>query len=308
MKAKLRVYQWLWTLLLSCMMCFQSVQAADADPRMTVLITNETNMNKAMTKALQALWQRVVPQAFVASIPGVQPSRFLPRVQTQHDGTWVHFNAAQVWTFLEASDIPHLRDIEPLALEVGVYFSYGMEASEASAELKQFVQAIAPAWGVQLNPQAAAKLWFFWEWLDDGKHIRMTMRTSELAPEREEVRMIPASAQAMQTLKQWTLEALLQVRDMQWQIHSQEATAQEQLIRVFRLQVQRADGFPEQVALEQALLQDERVVSVTPMHLAQDKREYRILLRGADIGWVSDWLLQHGMAHVLQSHEGWLAK
>ncbi|MBF0281577.1 MAG: hypothetical protein HQM07_03305 [Zetaproteobacteria bacterium] len=289
-----------------------SAHTQEYDPRMTITIENQTNVNQSMKLAIEQLWQRLVPIDAIPRIPPTTSAKFLPRIQQLKNGLQIHFDADRVWSFLNEKNIPSMREPQPMHLQLSVYHAYGLAATELTTGLQNYAEQVTPAWGIQLQQENNNAISLLWEWRNDGEQVHLTISHTNGQPSHDEIRTISSqNGHAIEALQAWLLEILLHEREVLWQRNQQNSLTEKTFaepIRNFTLSIARNDDLASQVALEDALMQLPQVLTLTPIEIDQQQRKYIIKIRGFDLTWLSVWLNEHGLEEVTFEQDGWHAQ
>ncbi|ATX80583.1 hypothetical protein Ga0123461_2178 [Mariprofundus aestuarium] len=312
-------------LLLLLLLLPQLALAAD-DPRMQVDVFADSNDNitteylhanirKAADMALPQLWRRVVLQSAQRQIPkDVKAVQFLQRVSPTANGVSVEFNQRRVIAFLKKHNIPHLADLPAWNLSLQISNAAGRSMPESAAMLKRRAGSEGQTWGYAIDG-AHESLVLHWRWLDSRK-ITLSVRGTSRLGEYSETRTV-GSGDPFRQLNPWLSEVLLKARGAYASnaIASKPApetpivtatgmTAQKEPVI---LSIERHASLPEQVLFEEELRRDPRVVDLSLRQVNRDGQQYRLLLKGSDEQWLTQWFKRRGLT-LTPTVEGWVAR
>jgi len=314
-------------LLLLLLLLPQLALAAD-DPRMQVEVLADSNkgittdylhanIRKAADMALPQLWRRVVLQSAQKQIPkGVKAVQFLQRVSPTANGVSVEFNQRRVISFLKKNKIAHLADLPAWNLSVQISNASGRSMPESAAMLKSRAGSTGKTWGYAIDG-AQESLVLHWRWLDSRK-ITLSVRGTSRLGEYSETRTV-GSGDPFRQLNPWLSEVLLKARDA----HASNAIVtkaaptsatvaatgmtpnvqKEPMI----LSIERRASLPEQVLFEEELRRDPRIVDLSLRQVNRDGQQYRLLLKGSDDQWLTQWFKRRGLT-LTSTVEGWVAR
>jgi len=355
----MRRFHLIFSLAVVCLMSLgqiQSAAAAVADPRMQVDVAanpdepgqslNElhANIRYAADLALQQLWQRIIPQQEITSLPpNGHAVRFLKRAQPTSEGVRVTFNASRVFDFLETKHIAVIGEPPTWNLQINLRNTAGQNMMQSADLLRQFAAEKAIDQGYTLQTMGASMV-LQWRWLDN-RQVSLSVRGTSRLGEFQETRTI-TPGDPLPQLQQWLLDTLLKARDAYAsggatpaavaplvpvqalavdiygnpiagtdpyaQISQIDPYAQMPALAIpddsILISIRHQASLPEQVLFEDDLRRDPRVASLLPSQFNRNLQQYRLQLKEPrNDQWLKQWFTQHGLT-LTPMPNGWLAQ
>ena len=298
-------------LLFCCYLGAINAAYAQEDARFQIPLNFEHNkiptLPEQVKQALPLLWQRIVTQDALSSIPAnANAMSLLLRVHPQNQGSIIVFNPSRVWAYLETEKIAHIRDIPAFNLQIKLTNAFGSSMQKSEDELLAYAKHQAEELGIVITPQAPL-LAIHIQWLDDIQ-AQLSVRGQSRLAEFSETRTLDMGDPFL-NIQQWLLNTLIRARDAYvWQPKSltpdmpSEVTNNNALKLI--LTIEQDASLSEQIALETALKHDPRVKQLTPRYLNHHSRQYLMELKQPDDSWVNHWFAQRGM-HATPNAQGW---
>ncbi len=306
--------------ILCCLALCMFASAAAADPRFVLVLERQqaaATLDDQIRQVLPQLWDRVLPIAGRNSAPFVKtPALLLQRVQRGQRSITLEMNEQAVWQLLEEQGIPGLKTIPRFRLNIALINRQGKEMTNSQRLLAQQAALIARRWGILLDP-AAATVNMRFTWLDP-QQVSLHISGSALLSDIDENRRIRGDSFAF--LVAWMKDNMLQLRDTlgaagdSAEVAVASAAAsdviekapadQGEAVADHRLPmppgsellvVRRTMSLSQQLMLEKALQQEQRVKALIPMSFSQGEQRYALQLKTAAQAWLTDWFAQHGM-------------
>ena len=290
-----------------------SAWAEDADARFHIRVyPTEDNprlsVNDAMRLALPTLWKRVVPTQGLDKASRLKGRTSLV-LQFKADKRWVDlvFNPVQVQRYLAGFGIAMVTQQPKWDLSIQVQ-GFDQDDASLARELMNFSYTMADKRGFLLTPKGR-KLQLSFQPSADAygqPTISVDVQGAFSADILAETQQTPQAYLSYQ-LQAWLEDILLQIRDAYslGTLHFKD-TSKEMMITV------EADlALTSEVALEEALVRQAHVVSVTPVLLQKMRRQYRIVMKDDDDSWVESWFSAYGMQATRQpdgSESQWLVQ
>ncbi len=290
-----------------------SAWAEDADARFHIRVypteyNPRLSVNDAMRLALPTLWKRVVPTQGLDKASRLKGRTSLV-LQFKADKRWVDlvFNPVQVQRYLAGFGIAMVTQQPKWDLSIQVQ-GFDQDDASLARELMDFSYTMADKLGFLLTPKGR-KLQLSFQPSADAygqSTISVDVQGAFSADILAETQQIPQAYLSYQ-LQAWLEDILLQIRDAYslGTLHFKD-TSKEMMITV------EADlALTSEVALEEALVRQAHVVSVTPVLLQKMRRQYRIVMKDDDDSWVASWFSAYGMQATRQpdgSESQWLVQ
>ncbi len=287
--------------------------AEDADARFHIRVyPTEDNprlsVNDAMRLALPTLWKRVVPTQGLDKASRLKGRTSLV-LQFKADKRWVDlvFNPVQVQRYLAGFGIAMVNQQPKWDLSIQVR-GFDQDDASLARELMNFSYTMADKQGFLLTPKGRKLQLSFQPSADAygqpmiSVDVQGAFSTDILA----ETQQMPQAYLSYQ-LQAWLQDILLQIRDAYslGTLHFKD-TSKEMMITI------ESDlPLTSEVALEEALVRQAHVVSVTPVLLQKMRRQYRIVMKDDDDSWVESWFSAYGMQAIRQadgSESQWLVQ
>lgn len=288
--------------LLLCSIVPCAAMAQEADARLSVGLPADASVQGApdtttlLNRALPVLWDRIVPLAQRARAGAmVKNSRLVARIVPARDGTLVEFDGERVFAALREAHVSAIVSPPRFHLLVSVRNVPGQEMQQTSRLLIEEAARLAALRGIELSDSGAG-LVLSWQWLD-AQHVGLSVRGQTRLAEFIETREL-ADADSLPALRAWLDEVLLKARDAY--AFDADAVSGGAIAggaadqSVIAIRVQRGGSLLEQVALEDALGRDPRVLRLLPLSLSSSMQQYTLQLQGGDASWLGDWFARRG--------------
>jgi len=297
------------------LLLWSGLAQAQGDDRFQILLHFEAEgvappIQEQVKQALPMLWQRIMPQATRLKEPrDISAMSLLRSIHPNGLSSTIVFNEDRVWSFLESRQLPHLREYPHVYMSLTVLDSLGRHQTPNEVELSAFLQEQMVDLGMAQDTHAPL-LRLQVQWLNDVQYDLSYQSQSESIAKR--VQNNPRyGLDPMEQLKEQLLAALLDVREQHvWhpvtatQVREPDGMAQGV---VMKLHVMGSSALSDQVTLEQALSQDERVVSLVPVMIGAEGRDYQLTLKHTATDWLAVWFAQRGM-RATPDVDGWLVQ
>jgi len=285
---------------------------AETDPRMVVEVPADERGNmppvqEAIQQALPLLWDRVIESSVRATVSDkTKATPFLLRVVPHAGGVQVTFNQQRVWQYLDQQQIGYLKEAPRLGLQIRMINQNDTEMPKTASALYAHAEKFASARGVIIDSNAPL-LTLSWRWLG-ARQVHLSVSGNPALEPLSGMRELDKGDPLVQ-LQAWLEELLLKARDGSGSRDPETVVAQPS--REVRdggiellLTIEQPATLPEQVVLEEALRQHDRVKSLIPVHLSAGSRQYRLLLMGENDNWLQTWFSRRGM-QAYPTPEGW---
>jgi len=284
----------------------------------------QTHVKEAADMALPALWPRIVPQQYLANVPGtINSMLFLQRATPNEQGMSVVFQARRVFAWLDEQQIPAIRQAPAWSVRVNVRDEFGNTMNQPAARLTEQAEQMASALGFATDSNAPA-LTLDWRWLDRWNvNLSAHASTGDFSETRS-----ASGADPVELLTPWLIEALLKARDatvLATAVPITTAPPTQPIMPTgpsdmatplplqplasagyLQLKVMRQASLAEQVLFEQDLRQDQRILDLSLKQVTRDGQQYRLRLRGGDSSWLQHWFSLRGMM-LTPTIDGWVA-
>ncbi|MDT8375713.1 MAG: hypothetical protein RQ867_03125 [Mariprofundaceae bacterium] len=286
---------------------------AGTDARMVVEVQADAegrvpSVQEAIELALPLLWDRIIDSRARGSLSeNMKATPFLQRVLPRSDGVQVSFNEARVRQYLDQQQIPYLKEAPRINLVIQMSNQNGFSMPQTAELLRAQAGSFAEARGILLS-ESGPTLIVAWQWIDNSQ-VNLVVRGNSTLAEFSETRRIE-TGDPLPRLQLWMEEILLTARDAHISgpvqtdvmppLHEQRHGGIEVVITI-----EQQAALPEQVALEDALRQHEKVESILPAYLSASRRQYRLRLKGDEDAWLLQWFQRRGM-QVSPTPQGWL--
>ncbi len=307
--------------VLCCLALCMFASAAMADPRFVLVLERQqaaATLDDQIRQALPQLWDRVLPIAGRNSAPFVKtPQLLLQRVQRGQQSITLEMNEQAVWQLLAEQGIPGLKTIPRFRLNIALINRQGKEMTNSRRLLAQQAAIIARRWGILLDPTAPTVNMRF-TWLDP-QQVGLHISGSALLSDIDENRRIRGDSFAF--LVAWMQDNMLQLRDTLGTAEGSPEVAVAPAVATTDaienapadqgetvadnslpmppgselLVVRKTMSLSQQLVLEKALQQEQRVKALIPMSFSQGEQRYALQLKTAAQAWLTDWFAQHGM-------------
>ncbi len=273
----------------------------------TTLENFQNDIKGAAALALPQLWQRIIPQAAIKTVPKhVQAVRFLQRVVPTVDGVIVYFSRDRLFSWLDYKHIPYLPQTTVFSLQVQVFDSNGLPLQAEADALYHYAVTTAPQWGYRLQQHAPKELTLRWQLISSQEALLQVGGDTTLGAFSDRRRFAPGSVSAQ--LTPWLHELLLRARDHSEATFSGDKPQANSIpSEMIMLTIAHQSSLPEQVLLESDLRHDSHVLKLIPKRLNSEQQQYQLLLRANSLQWLSTWFHQHGMM-LTGNEQGWLAQ
>jgi len=271
-----------------------TVTAAE-DFRLRVEIVNhETLGNRpdlvaAMRQAIPLLWDRLIPRSQRAMAENLTGSlNMVSRIVPGEKMTMVEFDHQAVFAYLSRSHISYLATAPGFRLDIQMQNSVGLPMLQSKNLIEQYARHLTSHWGIDSSVMAPSLI-LDWQWLD-ATHVRLDASGDSRLQPFNEVRDT-GNSDALVFLQAWLEETLLRARDAYAFAPGAVAGIPQQGGENLTawLFVDRSLSLGEQVVLEDALQSDPRILQLIPYSYSNQGLRYRIMLKGLDSNWFSDW-------------------
>jgi len=287
---------------------------AQNDPRMSIDVGKGRqgempSVKDAVQQALPLLWDRVLPVKARSSVSdNINATSFLQRVVPSADSVQVIFNEERVWNYLDQQQIVYLKDAPHLNLQIQMYNQNDVAMSQTVSALQRYAEGVAAARGIVLDP-AAVQVSATWRWMDASQIVLMVRIGNDAEPVSDTRQL--SGGDPLVLLQKWLEELMLGLRDSSFAGGNEpvieQANPQAPVGYNVLLTIESPASLPEQIVLEEALRQSSRVRSLTPVYLSASSRQYRLVLKEGDSGWIEGWFRKRGM-QARPSTEGWIVR
>jgi len=299
---------------LAALLLLATTAYAQNDSRMVVEVPkNEQGEMPAVRDAIQSalplLWDRILPRASRAAVSdSINATPFLQRVVPHSDGMQVSFNEQRVWQYLDQQQVAYLKEPPHLNVRIQMFNQSDLSMPKTAEALQQYAQQVAKERGIVLDAQAPL-VTANWRWLD-ASQVSLQLHGDGISEAAPETRTL-AAGDPLEQLQAWVTDMMLQLRDADVadsgmpKTPASEQPAQNEI--GILLTIDQQAPLPEQVVLEDALRQNSQVISMIPVYLAANSRQYRLQLRDNDDSWIESWFRRRGM-QAQATPEGWLVR
>jgi len=297
--------------LVGCLLSGQAYAAA-TDDRFVVELSVQPDVNldiQVATKlALPTLWKRILlidTLDEAAHLP-VATSLVLQFKWLKHSAKVV-FNPVQVKRFLSRRGITMIPEQPDWNLSV---FALGFSDVDESVseDLLNHAYGIADEYGFRLSSRGKKMQLIFAPTTDVyGEAMIHIDMQGAFSPDLLKETDIPS-----QGLVSYQLQDLM--RDVLWHIRDAYALGTihfDNTSSEILLTIESEYPLASQVMLEQALAKQQEVVSIVPVLLQKERRQYRLQLLNGDDAWLTSWFAAYGFRASKQpegSLEDWLVQ
>lgn len=265
------------------------------------------DLQGAIEQAAATMWDRILPQQARGKVEAAAAASLLMRAVPGDNSFEIEFQPARVWQYIDAQQLPAIRQEPAFNLQLHMQNEYGMPMQGSETTLRQQAEEISRHWGIILREKAPL-LELNWQWLGSDQ-VQLNVRGNSRFPEQSETRTVPAS-DAMQEMQNWLQEVLLKARDAYAEQKTDESPANAAPRAIgseMLIHISRPSTLPEQVLFEDALRNDHRVLLLQPHVLSGEEREYILRLETTDDSWLPSWFSRHGMTATATPY-GWLVE
>lgn len=286
---------WCAGLLLLLVSCLPGLSYAAEDVRMTVKITRQEsaaarpNLVAAMRQAVPLLWDRLIPRDRRGEADNLTGAlNMVSRIVPAESTTSVDFSRQAVFDYLDHSHMAYLADTPSFHLVLQMQNSVGLPMHQTEELLEQYAQELAIRWGIKLT-ESAPELIVDWKWID-ASYVQLTIGGDTPLHISEQVRDF-AGGDPLEAMQRWLEDVLLEARDSFVSApggHQEETGAQAENVGVW-LFLDRSLNLGEQIVLEDAIRSDSRVLKLIPHTYSKQRLRYRLVVRGFDTNWISEW-------------------